>query len=249
MNRLTQVKGISIVALLFCLVIVMQASDAEAKKIYSPIVEQGAVELAYLLDYSVDNDPGKNGSARHQLELEYGVTDHWMTAIYGDFRKKPGKAFTYHAFKWENIYQLFEQGKQWLDAGLYVEYALMQRALNQPDAVEFKLLLEKGDGAWTHTANFILKKELGTNASNKIRAGYAWRSKWRWKRFMQPSIELYGSFGELGNTRPLSQQSHQLGPVLIGKLRNGLSYEAGYLFGLTSNSDQGQLKFILGYEF
>ena len=172
-----------------------------------------------------------------------------MTAIYGDFRKKPGKSFAYQAFKWENIYQLFAQGKQWLDAGLYAEYALTQRALSQPDAVEFKLLLEKNVGAWTHTANITLKKELGANAGNKIRAGYAWRSKWRWQRSLQPSIELYGSFGELGNTSPLSQQSHQLGPVLIGKLRSGISYEAGYLFGLTSNSDQGQLKFNLGYEF
>lgn len=249
MNGLTQLKGIRAITLLAVLAFTCQASEAEAKKIYSPVVEKGALELAYLFDYTVDNDPAKSGNARHQFELEYGVTDRWMTAIYGDFRKNPGKAFTYHAFKWENIYQLFAQGKQWLDAGLYVEYALTQRALSQPDAVEFKLLLEKNIGAWTHTANIILKKELGTNAGNKIRAGYAWRSRWRWKRFLQPSVELYGSFGELGNTRPLSQQSHQLGPVLIGKLRNGLSYEAGYLFGLTSNSDQGQLKFIIGYEF
>jgi len=212
-------------------------------------VEQGELEVEYLLDYSVDADPAKNTSARHQFELEYGVTDRWMTAIYGDFRKRPGQAFTYQGFKWENIYQLFEQGEYWLDAGLYAEYIVAQKSLNKPDAIEFKLLLEKEHGRLIHTANLILRKELGGQAINNTGFEYAWRSKWRWKQFLEPAIELYGSLGEVGNTNSLSLQSHQIGPVLLGKLRSGLTYEIGYLFGLTSNSDQGQLKFILGYEF
>ena len=227
----------------------MLPADTQAKQVYSPIVEQGELELEYLLDYSVDSDPTKNGSARHQFELEYGVTDRWMTAVYGDFRKKPGQKFTYHGFKWENIYQLFEQGEHWLDAGLYVEYSVPKKSLNQPNGLEFKLLLEKQQGRLIHTGNLILKKELGTNAGNKIGVGYAWRSKWRWKRYLEPAIELYGSLGDVSNTKPLSLQSHLIGPVVIGKLRNGLTYELGYLFGLTTASDQGHLKFILGYEF
>ncbi len=241
--------GTAATMMLICLGMTMQASDAQAKKVYSPIVEQGEVELEYSLDYSVDADPTKNTSARHQFELEYGVTDRWMTAVYGDFRKKPGQKFTYQGFKWENIYQLFEQGERWLDAGLYVEYFVPQKSLKKPDALEFKLLLEKQQGRLIHTGNLILKKELGANAVNNTGVGYAWRSKWRWRRWLEPAIELYGSLGEVGNTKSLSLQSHQIGPVVIGKLRSGLTYEAGYLFGLTTASDQGHLKFILGYEF
>jgi len=93
------------------------------------------------------------------------------------------------------------------------------------------------------------EQEVGARAVNNTGIGYALRSKWRWKRYMEPAIELYGSLGEVGNTNSLSLQSHQIGPVLLGKLRSGLTYEAGYLFGLTTASDQGHLKFILGYEF
>lgn len=224
-------------------------ADTQAKQVYSPIVEQGELELEYLLDYSVDSDPAKNGSARHQFELEYGVTDRWMTAIYGDFRKRPGQTFSYQGLKWENIYQLFEQGEHWLDAGLYFEYILPRSSLNKPDIIEFKLLLEKQHGRLIHTVNLIFKKELGANAVNNTSFGYAWRSKWRWKRFLEPAIELYGSLGEVGNSKSLSRQSHQIGPVVMGQLRNGFSYEAGYLFGLTKASDQGLLKVVLGYEF
>ena len=67
---------------------------------------QGEVEVGYLLDYSVDANPAINSSARHQFEVEYGVSERWLTAVYGDFRKRPGQKFAYQGFKWENIYQL-----------------------------------------------------------------------------------------------------------------------------------------------
>jgi len=235
--------------LLMGLAISMQPVDAEAKKVYSPIVEEGEIELEYLLDYAIDSNPAKNTSARHQFEFELGVTDRWQTAIYGDFRKRPGQGFTYQGLKWENIYQLFEQGERWLDAGLYFEYIAPQSSLNKPDAVEFKLLLEKTFGKIVHTANLVFKKEVGANAANNTLAGYTWRSKWRETRAWEPAVEIYGSLGELGNTKPLAQQSHQIGSVFMGKLRNGFNYEVGYLFGLTSASDQGTIKLVIGYEF
>ncbi|MBL4774545.1 MAG: FTR1 family protein [Mariprofundus sp.] len=227
----------------------MLPADAEARKVYSPIVEQGEVELEYFLDYAVDTDPAKNTSARHQFELEFGVTDRWMTAIYGDFRKRPGQAFAYQGVKWENIYQLFEQGERWLDAALYFEYIMPQTSLNKPDIFEFKLLLEKEDGRLINTVNLTLKKELGARATKNTLLNYAWRTKWRWKRYLEPAFEMYGSFGELGNTSSLAKQSHQAGPVIMGKFRNGMGYELGYLFGLTPATDQGTVKLILGYEF
>jgi len=230
-------------------VISMMPADAEAKKVYSPIIEQDELEFEYYLDYDIDADPTKNTNARHQFELEYGVTDRWMTAIYGDFRKRPGKTFAYQGLKWENIYQLFEQGERFLDAALYVEYIMPQSSLNKPDAFEFKLLLEKESGRLINTFNLIMKKELGVNAKKNTSIAYSWKSNWRWKRYLEPGFELYSSLGELGNTKPLAQQSHQIGPVFSGKLHNGMGYELGYLFGLTTASPQGAVKLVLSYEF
>lgn len=224
-------------------------TDAEAKKVYSPIVEQGEVEFEYFLDYDIDADPAKNTNARHQFELEFGITDRWMSAVYGDFRKVPGKAFAYQGLKWENIYQLFEQGERIIDVGLYFEYIMPQSSLNKPDAFEFKLLLEKENGYLSNTFNLIMKKELGAKAAKNTTVGYGWKSNWRWRRYLEPGFEAYGALGELGNTKPLSKQTHQVGPVLTGKFHNGMAYELGYLFGLTAASPQGAVKLILAYEF
>ena len=237
-----------VAALLLCMGLTMTPGEAEAKKIYGPIVEEGELEFEYLLDYSFDRDPAKDGSARHQFEFEYGVTDRWMTSLIGDYRKRPGQGFAYQGLKWENIYQLFEQGERWLDAGLYFEYIFPSSSLNKPDVLEFKMLLEKEAGWLIHTANLVLKKGLGQHATKNTTAGANWRSRWRYAKNLEPAIEYYGLFGELGNSSPIAQQSHQVGLVFLGKIGD-MGYEIGYLFGLTSGSDKGMLKFVVGYEF
>jgi len=249
-NRLKKAAhNTAILLLLPILSLSILPHHAEAKKVYSPIVEAGEVEFEYLLDYSLDSDPTKNTNTRHQFELEYAITDRWLTSVTGGFRKLPSQRFAYQGMKWENIYQLFAQGEYWLDAGLYLEYFIPQGLSNNPHGLEFKLLLEKQTGHLIHTANILFKKELGNHASNKTQAAYAWKTTWRWHRYLEPGIEAYGSIGTLGNSKTFPQQSHQIGPVLTGKLRNGFTYEAGYLFGLTTNTDQGLIKFVIGYEF
>lgn len=222
--------------------------DANARKVYSPVVEKGELELEYHLDYVIDSNPLKNTAARHQFELEYGVTDRWATAIYGVFRKSPTQGFRYEEIKWENIYQLFEEGERWLDAGLYLEYIVPEGFLNRSDVIEFKLLLQKELNELTHKANITLKKELGTNAARSTAISFAWQSRWRWSHTFQPGIEIYSSLGELGNINTFSRQSHLIGPVVAGKVGE-MKYDLGYLFGLTSGSNDGTLKLIVAYEF
>lgn len=244
-----KVSGAVAAAMLLAVLSVTLPIDAEAKKIYSPVVEEGELEFEYLLDYSVDSDPAKDGSARHQYELEYAVSDRWMMAVVGDFRKKPGVGYAYQGIKFETIYQLFEQGEMRIDTGFYLEYVLPSKKLNKPDVLEFKMLFEKELGRTVNTANLVFKEELGSKATKSTSFGYAWRTKWRWTENLEPAIEVYGSMGELGNIAPAAQQSHQAGPVLMGKLDGGIGYEIGYLFGLTQGSDNGMIKLIIGYEF
>lgn len=225
------------------------AETADARKVYSPIVEMGELELEYLLDSAVDGDPAVDGTAKHQFELGYGFTDRWSSAVYAVYTESPAQGFKYDRFKWENIYQLFEQGERWLDAGLYAEYQIPADSASKPDIFELKVLLEKQAAGLLHSANLIFKKELGANATKNTTFGYAWRSKWRWMREFEPGFEAYGSIGEIGNANSLSRQSHILGPVFSGRLFRHVEYELGYLFALTQGAANGNLKLVLAYEF
>jgi len=226
-----------------------QVGMAEARKVYSPIVNQGEIELEYQLDSAVDGDPAVDGTAKHQFELGYGVTDRWSSGVYAVYTDTPVQGFKYERFKWENIYQLFEQGERWLDAGLYAEYQIPADSVNKPDILEFKILLEKQTAGLLHTANLIFGEELGVNATKNTTFGYAWRSKWRMMREFEQSFEIYGSIGEISNADSLSRQSHILGPVISGRLIRQIEYEVGYLFALTKGAANGNLKLVLACEF
>jgi len=237
----------SFILLLFvCLICI--ARPAMAKKVYTPNVEEGELELEYQGDVTVDGNPRKNGINRHQFSLSYGMTDRWLSEVSGIFTDAPGRKFRYSAFKWENIYQLFEPGAQWLDAGLYLEYLVPASSQNTAQSLEFKLLLEKHAGSWLHTLNFVLEKQFGTSVRDST-FGYAWRSKWQLTRAFNPGFEAFGSIGSLRRFRPVDQQSHLVGPVFYGKLTDSLKYEAGYLFGLTRGSVDGNVKLNLEFEF
>jgi len=235
-------------ALLLLVCLMCAANPASAKKVYSPNVEKGELELEYQSDVTVDGNSQKNGANRHQFELSYGVTDNWNSAVYGIFTDAPGRKFRYSAFKWENIYQLFEPGSQWLDAGLYLEYLVPAASQNTTQSLEFKLLLEKHTGSWLHTLNLVLGKQFGTSVRDTT-FGYAWRSKWEVARTFNPGFEAFATIGPLRRFRPVDQQSHLVGPVVYGKLTDHLKYEAGYLFGLTRGSVDGNVKLNLEFEF
>jgi len=221
-------------------------------KVYSPYVEQGEWELELRGHRDFDSDDAVDGAEKMKVEVGYGVTDYWFTSIYAEIEKAPGGEREHEATAWENIFQLSEQGEYWLDWGLYAEYEYAHED-DAADKVELKVLLEKPLTRIVHTANIIFETEVGGGAEDEIEFGYAWRTKWQYRPQLEPAIELYGEFGELTDFDKSSEQVHQGGPVILGEFKltptSVLAYELGYLFGLTSASPNGTIKWLLEYEF
>ncbi len=218
-----------------------------AKKVYSPIVEKGELELEARGSYDFDHRDSKDGKQKQKYAVGYGVTDRWFTELYGEFEKLSNEDFEFTSVDWENIYQLFEQGEHGLDAGLYLEYEFGVEE-DESDKIEGKLLLEKSLSRLTHTLNLIIEKEVGKHSKDEVEGGLAWSSKYRWQESFEPGFELHSDFGELGEGIPYKQQKHQLGPVFYGKLGKHVKYDIGYLFGISDAAPDRSLKWILEYE-
>ena len=220
-------------------------------KVYSPIVEQGELEVEVRGHVLQDGDDSEDGNHAEKYEVGYGFTDWWFSSLFVEGEKESGEDYEFEATAWENIFQLTEQGKYWMDAGFYVEYEFPHES--GPDKLEVKLLLEKSLPQWTHTLNLVLEREVGSGAEHEVEAGYAWRSMYRYSPRLQPAIELYGDLGHSGDFGIHSDGSHSAGPVILGNIplteNASLSYEAGYLFGLTDETIDGTLKWLLELEF
>ena len=124
-------------------------------KVYSPIVTKGILAVGNRGNTTIDDDDEHDGSQRHVFFVEYGVTDWWKTEIVSRLNEKAEGSLRYDSTAWENIFQLTEQGKYWLDAGLLLEYKLKDEK-NAPDILEAKLLLEKPVQGFQNTLNLII---------------------------------------------------------------------------------------------
>ena len=86
---------------------------------------------------------------------------------------------------------------------------------------------------------------------------YAWQTRWNIWQPLSPAIEIYGDAGSLGASPRLQQQQLMIGPVGVGSVHlndlglgkgGKLKYELGWLFGATSASPQGALRWRLEVE-
>lgn len=223
----------------------MPSLASASHKVYSPYVEKGELEIE--ARGHVDQD----GARKNKYEVGYGFTDWWFSSVFAEYEQSPGSSLNHTATSWENIFQLTEPGKYWLDAGLYLEYE--SPVPSGPAKLETKLLLEKAVGRYVNTANLVMAREVGSGASSDVELEYAWRTKYKFKPEFEPGIELYGAAGTLAAPKFDNSQAVQLGPVATGKFhlggRNALAYELGYLFGVNNASPTGSFKWLIEYEY
>jgi hypothetical protein len=237
-----------------CAAWLLSASTAWADhKVYSPIVEEGVVEFETRSHRTFDSSRDKDGAEEHKFELGVGLTSWWHTALLGKVEKEPEGNARFEAGAWENIFQLTPQGKYWLDAGIYTEYTRSLRGREAPGELEFKLLLEKEIRPLVVTTNLIFNREIGRNSGKGIGFEYAARVNYPWRPEIQFGIEAFGEPGRFTGFKRLSEQEHEIGPVMLGKfhvpgVRGVFGYNVGYLFGLTPETPQGTVKVELELE-
>lgn len=172
-----------------------------------------------------------------------------MTELSGKTsRETEEKSYQFESVEWKNGFQFLEQEKHGLGAGVSFAYATTVER-KTADSMEGKILLEKSLGRFTHDLNFILAKEVGGGSQQQTSGALAWGSRYHWKNFLEPGIEMYSDFGELRQKTGYKKQNHQLGPAFYGKIGEFINFDIGYLFGLTDPAPQGELKWTMGYEF
>ena len=212
-----------------------------AEKIYSPHITGREIELeTHSSFYMNDWATFKNGHG-HKIALGISPTSFWFTELYGAFNAQPGAPLAMSSLEWENRFMLAEPGEWFIDTGLYLAYAFSLDRTSQDD-LEFKVLLEKDTGKFTHRLNPIAEFHLGGMAPVSYSMELAYGGFYRLSPFFEPGFETYMGFGQFNKFSML------LGPVVYGKI-GFFKYEAGYLFDLASGIVRtDSLKINLEYE-
>lgn len=229
------------IAVAVVLVILISPSTAHAsQKVYYPTVEQGETELEVRGHADFDRDPTKDNAQVYKAAVGYGFTDYWFSEVYVGVARAPGSSsYDVDSHEWENLFRLTETGKYWADFGMLVSYE-QARDANNPNKWELTPIIQKQFGRQLVTLNVIFERETGNNAENVWDLEYAWQYRLLGNPALDFGLEGYGHCGEVTHWDPSSQQLHQIGPSIFGKLKpavgRGLKYQLGLLFGATDAS-------------
>ena len=234
-------------ALAACVALAMPYA-AHAIDVESPYVNKGVVELDLKNRLDFDHRRGENGYREHLFGIGYGITDRWGVEFDGELSANPDKTYSYKTTKLETTLLFTSKGQYWVDAGVEFSYEFAHKDTLH-DLLGGSLLLAKNEGPWGVRANIGLTHEVGRHAETETAATLKWQGKYTLDEHYAPGLEYYGEFGDVNNMPGFHSQGHHLGPALLGQLAPGISYDAGWLFGISKGAEDHILKVNLSYEF
>lgn len=205
-------------------------------KVYDPYVDEGEFEIEFRGVHQFDDED----EHKERLGIGYGVTSFWFIEGYAIFEQESGHRGGLEEVELENKFQLTERGEYWVDVGVLTE---LERKLDQ-EVWEFKFgpLFQKQIENWVATANFLVEKKFGSaNTEDGVELMGALQLKYRLSPALEPALEYYAD-----------EETHALGPVLLGDLHLGktpVKWEFGVLKGLNDETADINLRWLIEVEF
>lgn len=231
-----------------CALALALSCPAYALDVESPYVKKGVMKLDTKNRADFDHRASEDGYYEHIFGVGYGMTDWWAIEVDGNLTKSNGDHYRYEATEIETTFVLTKKGEAFLDSAIDLAYEFSHED-GKADSAEIGLLLAKSVGQWHYRANLGLSHEVGGNAQGGVGLGTKAMVRYSLDPLYNPGVEYYGEFGEIDNLPGFHSQGHHLGPMLYGKLPGDLSYEFGWVFGLSDAAEDHIVKLNVAYEF
>lgn len=251
MHTATQAGAGFLLTLAISLSFVTPAQAGPSDYVSTPIVVEGEKEIDFKLGSSRLRDGTRESAV--SLGLGYGVNSWWFTELYAKGNRQTPDGWRFDAFEWENKFQLTETGKYPIDVGLLVE---IERPQDRSEGWEVRfgpLFQAELTQKLVANANLLLGRHYRAATPSPMSLDYQWQLRYRWKPEFEVGAQGFGSMGPWRDWLPASQQQHQAGPAVFGKVRldggHALNYNAGVLFGTNTNSPRSTLRLQVEYEY
>ena len=197
---------------------------------------RGGVDLELYTDMD-----GTKGVSKNQIELEYGITDHWMASLYGVATSGGANPFQFNQVKLETRYRFGERGQFVVDPAVYLEYKTPTVPGNNP-GLEAKMILGKQTGIWNSVANLEYETDLTSSAIGQ------WNYTFGTNTEVAPGWRV--GFEAVGEDLAGAAPTENLGPVVSGVLGSTgfrLNTWVGFALNQHSESIVARTKLAFGF--
>lgn len=201
---------------------------------------EGHTELEFYQTTKLKKD-GAPDEWEYRIEVEVGLAERWDFSVYQIFSQKDDSAQAFHwsAVQFRTRYRFGEVGQYPMDPLIYLEY---RRKLDsdEPNKFEAKLILAKSQGQLNIALNPVYEYFWGPSTKYEIGldAGLSWEFSPRFIAGIESTTRREYSQGEW-------ETGSYFGPTLSVASGNWW-YTAGVAFGVTDDSDDARVRFLMG---
>lgn len=218
-----------------------------SNKVSSPDVTQGKIELEYRGGYDIDHQAGRDEREQHKFVANYGILERWRTEV-KLVANKADRRYDWTAVEWSHRFQLLKGaagGPKLSVQGNYI-FALEEDAA---DELAFAVLASYAHHGFTHVMNGTLTRAIGGHAKSGVQLDIGWKTRYDWMPALNPGLEIYADLGRHGGPDSSGAKRPMIGPALYGQLAPGLSYDIGFLAGMSDSAPDGRFKWLVTYGF
>ncbi|MGD9897808.1 MAG: hypothetical protein AB7T22_01650 [Calditrichaceae bacterium] len=177
----------------------------------------------------------------YRIEIEHGFTDRWDFSVYQIFSQLEDEALKWDAVQFRTRYRIGEVDQYFMDPLLYLEYR-RKTDFSEANKLEAKLILSKTISKFNLAINPVYEYFFAPGEEHEagLDTGLSWEFSPKFVAGLESTtrFEFKDSETEIGS---------YLGPTVSFASGNWW-YTIGAAWGLTSDSDDARVRFLMGIE-
>ena len=228
----------------------VRAQSINANVIGPGVGEPGQTMLEYRAGYERDDlSPSADKRFSDRIDFFYSITDTSQIQLFVN-RVDPGNddsEITSYAI--QPRFELYQQDTDGF-TGAIVPAVIFQTDRDRPDFARVAWASDSPVGEnWMLRANGIIGHQFGNNSESGVTLGIRGRATYETPWGPRIGPEFFSAIGNLETFETIDERGNRAGIVVEGFLSENISYQAGYLRGLTDVTPDHAGKLWIRYHF
>ena len=185
---------------------------------------------------------------RSRVQIDHGFNDFYAARLVVQQDDRKGDSWEHDSITIDNRFQLLDKATSGFDLGVRAGYQHKdgdKKASSISFGVFERIPLDK----YELRMNQLFAHDVGEDADDGIKGEFRIQLTRKISDTRRLGLEGFHDFGNLTELSGYSDQSHQFGPVLKGKIGNGFAYETGYRAGVSEGAPDHNFKFFISKSF
>ncbi len=205
--------------------------------------------MAVRFGYSeADESSSQDERFRSRVHIKHGFNDLYAAEIVVSQDRRKGDNLEHDAVTLENHFHLLKAEGHGFDFGVRANYT-MKDGDKKADEASFGFYELIPLGEYEIRMNQILGHEVGEDSDDGLSAELRFQATKKISETHRLGLESFHDLGSLQDMSGYSDQSHQFGPVLKGKIGGGYAYETGYRAGISEGAPDHNFKVFISRDF